>query len=173
MAVRNVACKGKGHIEQQGLLQNLKSFALSLDHRSKWAGQEISMRYRSLLGIASLACALVSFTSCNTSPSLTSIVVTPTSMSLGGPGLTGQLIATGYYTHPDHPAITRNITNEAAWQSSATQCVTVTQTGFITSGADTCTNILVTASAPGYNGLISGSMTVSTGETSSGDVRPR
>jgi hypothetical protein len=81
-------------------------------------------------------------------------------MNFGGAGLTGQLIATGSYTHPGHPPITRDITDEVTWQSSATQCVTVTNTGFITSGGNICSNILVTASAPGFNGLISGNMTV-------------
>jgi hypothetical protein len=156
-------------MQRKGLLHSLKSFALSLDHQSKWPSQEISMRYRSLLGVASLACALASLTSCTTSPSLTSIVVNPTTMNFGGSGLTGQLIATGYYTHPDHPAVTRDITNQVSWQSAATQCVTVTQTGFITSGPNICSNILVTASSPGFNGLISGSMTVNvTQPTSSG-----
>jgi hypothetical protein len=118
------------------------------------------MRYRPLLGVLALACALVPSTSCTVSPSLTSIVVSPSTMNFGGAGLQAQLIATGYYTHPDHPAITRDITDQVSWQSSAMQCVTVSNTGMLISGSDVCSNILVTASAPGYNGLISGTMTV-------------
>jgi len=107
-----------------------------------------------LIGIA------LPIASCTSSPSLTSIVVTPSTMNFGGPGLTTQLTATGYYTHPGHAAETQNITDQVAWASSTPACVTVSSTGLITSGANVCSNIPVTASAPGYNGLISGSMTV-------------
>ncbi|HEY1648076.1 MAG TPA: hypothetical protein VGF96_08850 [Terracidiphilus sp.] len=118
------------------------------------------MRYRLFLGAMLVTCLMVPLTSCTSSPSLTSITVSPNTMNFGGAGLTGQLIATGSYTHPDHPPITRDITDEVTWESSATQCVTVTSTGFITTGGNICSNILVTASAPGFNGLISGTMTV-------------
>jgi hypothetical protein len=118
------------------------------------------MRYRPLLGALVLLCVTVPLTSCITSPSLTSITVSPNTMNFGGAGLTAQLTATGYYTHPEHPPITRDITTQVTWESSATQCVTVTNTGFLTTGGNICSNILVTASAPGFNGLISGAMTV-------------
>jgi len=121
-----------------------------------------------LIGIA------LPIASCTSSPSLTSIVVTPTTVNFGGPGLTTQLTATGSYTHPNHPAETQNITNQVTWASSAPECATVSSTGLITSGNNVCSNILVTASAPGFNGLISGSMTVnvtqSTSGTGSGDI---
>jgi len=93
-------------------------------------------------------------------PSLTSITVTPTTMSFGGTGLQTQLTATGSYTHPGHPATLQNITDQVTWASSTPECVTVNQTGLITSGGNVCSNILVTASMPGFPGLISGSMTV-------------
>lgn len=159
VVVRDVACKGWERFNPSA-----PSLCSTADHELRWpAGrirQETFMRYRSLFGVLFLGCAMVGFTSCTTSPSLTSIVVSPNTMNFGGAGLTGQLIATGYYTHPDHPAITRDITHEVSWQSAATQCVTVTNTGFITSGANICSNILITASSPGFNGLISGTMTV-------------
>ena len=107
-----------------------------------------------LIGIA------LPIASCTSSPSLTSIVVTPASMNFGGAGLTTQLTATGYYTHPNHPAKTEDITNQVSWASSTPACVTVSSTGLITSGGNVCSNIPVTASAPGFNGLISGSMIV-------------
>jgi len=81
-------------------------------------------------------------------------------MNFGGAGLTAQLTATGYYTHPGHPAETQNITTQVTWKSSATQCVTVSATGLITSGGNVCSGILVTASAPGFDGYIAGTMTV-------------
>jgi len=107
-------------------------------------------------------------TSCSNTPGLTSITVSPNTMNFGGAGLTAQLTATGSYTHPGHPAITRNITTSVTWESSAPQCVTVNSTGFITTGGNVCSNILVTASAPGFNGTISGSMTVNVTQSSGG-----
>ena len=137
------------------------------------------MRDRSLLGAMVLIGLVIPLTSCNNSPSLTSIVVAPNTMNFGGAGLTTQLTATGYYTHPGHPAITKDITTQVTWASSTPECVTVSSTGLITSGGNICSNILVTASMHGFNGLISGTMTVNvtqptggggTGGTGSGDV---
>ncbi|MGD0789607.1 MAG: Ig-like domain-containing protein [Terracidiphilus sp.] len=123
---------------------------------------------RSLLKALMLIGVALPIASCTSSPSLTSIVVSPSTMNFGGAGLTAQLTATGYYTHPGHPAQTQNITDQVSWASSATQCVTVSSTGLITSGANTCTNILVTASEQGFNGLISGSMTVNVTQSTAG-----
>jgi len=123
---------------------------------------------RFCFGALLLAGLVLPITSCSDSPSLTSIVVSPSSMNFGGAGLTTQLTATGSYTHPNHPAETKNITDEVTWASSTPECVTVSSTGLITSGSNVCTNILVTASAPGFNGLISGSMTVNVTQSSGG-----
>jgi len=118
------------------------------------------MRDRLSFGALLLGCALLPLSSCTSSPSLTSIVVTPSVMNFGGPGLTTQLTATGYYTHPGHPAETRDITALVDWKSATTQCVTVTATGLIESGQNICSGILITASTQGFNGLIAGTMTV-------------
>jgi hypothetical protein len=95
-------------------------------------------------------------------------------MNFGGAGLTGQLTAIGSYTHPGHAPETKDITDQVSWLSSASQCVTVNNTGLITTGGNVCSNILVTASAPGFNGDITGSMTVNvtqpTGGNPNGDV---
>jgi uncharacterized protein YjdB len=136
------------------------------------------MRYRSPSSAILLLGLLVPFNGCINAPSLTSITISPTSMNFGGAGLTAQLTATGYYTHPGHQAETKNITNLVSWSSSASECVTVNNTGLITSGNDSCSNILITASAPGFNGYISANMTVNvtqpttggTGPTGAGDV---
>jgi uncharacterized protein YjdB len=136
------------------------------------------MRYRPLLGVLAMGVLSMPLVSCINSPSLTSITISPTTMDFGGAGLTAQLTATGYYTHPDHAAETKDITSQVSWASSASECVTVSSSGLITSGSDSCSNILITASAPGYNGLISANMTVNvtqpttggTGPTGAGDV---
>jgi len=126
------------------------------------------MRNRSLSGALLLIGALIPITSCNNSPSLTSITVSPTTANFGGPGLTMQLTATGSYTHPGHPALTKDITDQVTWATSADQCVTVSTTGLITSGQNVCSSILITASMPGFNGLISGTMTVNVTQPNSG-----
>lgn len=126
------------------------------------------MRDRSLLGALLLIGALVPITSCNNSPSLTSIVVSPNVMNFGGAGLTTQLTATGYYTHPGHAAITKDITKQVTWASSTVDCVTVSDTGLITSGQNICSNILVSASASGFHGTITGTMTVNVTQPTGG-----
>lgn len=131
------------------------------------------MRVRSSLGALLLVGALAPLTSCSNDPSLTSITVTPNVMNFGGPGLFTQLTAIGSYTHPGHPAETRDITTLVNWASSTTQCVTVSSTGVITSGNNNCSGILITASMNGFNGIITGTMTVNVtqpGSQGSGDA---
>lgn len=129
------------------------------------------MRYRSLLGTLLMA-AVVPFTSCVSSPSLTSITVTPGVMNFGGAGLTTQLTAIGSYTRPNHAPVTKDITNQVNWSSSTPQCVTVSTTGLITSGSNICSGIPITASAQGFHGIITGTMTVNVTQpaTASTDV---
>jgi hypothetical protein len=126
------------------------------------------MRNRSLLGALLIIGVLIPITSCTSSPSLTSIAVTPTTVNMGGAGVTSQLTAIGSYTHPGHPAITKDITDQVTWATSADQCVTVTKTGYITSGGNVCSGILISASMPGFNGLITGTMTVNVTQPSGG-----
>jgi uncharacterized protein YjdB len=118
-----------------------------------------------------LAGLLLPLASCSVSPSLSLITVTPATMNFGGPGLTTQLTAIGTYTQGSHPATTRDITNEVTWTSSTPGAVTVSNTGLITSVAP-CTNIPITASAPGFTGIIKGSMTVNVTGSGSGSSEP-
>jgi hypothetical protein len=118
------------------------------------------MRDRSLFGALLLVGALVPITSCSVSPGLTSIVVTPSVMNFGGPGLTTQLQAIGHYTRPDHADVTKDITKEVTWASATTDCVTVNSTGLITSGQNICSGIEIRAYAQGFHGTIVGYMTV-------------
>jgi len=118
------------------------------------------MRNRSLLGALLITGVLIPITSCVSNPSLTSIVVSPSVMNFGGPGLTTQLTAVGFYTRPNHAPITKDITNQVDWKSSTNDCVTVSQTGMITSGQNICSGIQIMASAQGFHGFISGTMIV-------------
>ena len=72
------------------------------------------MRYRPLLGVLAMGVLSMPLVSCINSPSLTSITISPTTMDFGGAGLTAQLTATGYYTHPDHAAETKDITSQVS-----------------------------------------------------------
>lgn len=126
------------------------------------------MFQRSIFRALLLVGILAPLSSCGTSPSLTSITVTPGVMNFGGAGLTTQLTATGAYTHPGHPAELKDITNQVTWASATVQCVTVSSSGLITSQNNTCSNITVSASAPGFSGLISGSMSVNVTQSGGG-----
>lgn len=130
------------------------------------------MRNRLSWGALLLAGLSGMLVSCTSSPSLTSIIVSPNTMTFGGSGLTTQLTATGYYTHPNHPPITKDITDQVNWASATPQCVTVSSTGLITSGGNVCSNIAITASASGFNGTIAGTMTVNVTQSGSGGGNP-
>ena len=120
------------------------------------------MRHRSLLGVLLLVGLTLPLTSCSVDPALTSITIIPNNITFGGAGLTAQLTAIGNYTRPGHAAVTKDITDSVTWQSSAAGCVTVSSTGLLTSGANICSGIVVTAAAPGFHGDIVGQMTVTT-----------
>ena len=120
---------------------------------------------RLCFGALLLAGLALAITGCGTSPSLTSIVITPSgtvTVEMAPPGYpqgSNQYTAIGYYTHPGHPAKTVDITNSVTWTSSSTQVATVSSTGLATAtGFNSVTglgwigNTSITASAPGFNG---------------------
>ena len=111
--------------------------------------------------------AVVPFTSCAVDPALTSIEVVPSTVSalLGPCGTTqvqSQFTAIGSYTRPNHAAVTRDITTQVTWKSFDTQLLVVDSTGLAT--GTTCADpnstfnadILVSASAQGFHGIIIG-----------------
>jgi hypothetical protein len=120
------------------------------------------MRYRPLLGLFVASLVILPLTSCANDPSLTSIVITPTTYTItlasnGNGGYYGgywSYAATGYYTHPDHVAKTEDITNQVTWKSLAPLMVAISSAGVATpTGLATGTSE-ITASAPGFNGTI-------------------
>jgi Bacterial Ig-like domain (group 2) len=116
------------------------------------------MRYRALLGVLAIGILGMSLTSCTDSPSLTSIVITPSSytITLASDGYGGywSYAATGFYTHPNHQPITKDITNSVTWTSLAPIMVTINDAGVATpTGLATGTS-QITASAPGFHGLV-------------------
>jgi len=139
------------------------------------------MRNRISLGMFLLAGLLFPLASCTNDPSLTSIVISPSTVSVelakaGAAQGRTQYTAIGYYTHPNHSAITKDLTNQVTWASSDTQVATVTNTGLATAtGYNAVTgeawigNSQITASAPGFNGLIVSNASTFTVTASSSD----
>lgn len=130
------------------------------------------MRIRSLLGVALLTGTLLPVVSCNNSPSLTSIVIAPTNpttelalLANGSPAPAGDQIqtyytATGYYTHPGHPPIVRDITDQVTWYTYTPDLVTVSTSGVATPAGNAIGYTQITASMHGFNGdIISNSST--------------
>jgi FtsP/CotA-like multicopper oxidase with cupredoxin domain len=99
-----------------------------------------------LLGLA------LSLMGCS-SPSLVSIKITPTAEYFGAPGLSAQFTAIGTFQQGNHPATTRDITNEVTWKSNATAVATITNTGVATSGP-AIGSTAITATMNGFTGLI-------------------
>jgi hypothetical protein len=117
------------------------------------------MRDRSFLGALLLVGALVPLTSCSNSPQLSSIVITPGTVTATA-GVTWQFTAIGYYAKNNHPTATKDITNEVKWASSSAQMVTVSSTGFATVTGISYGNSTVTASMNGFYGIIVGTANV-------------
>ena len=129
------------------------------------------MRRRSLSALLLLG-AVVPFTSCGVSPSLTSITLTPSGYSaLLGPCGTQQVVANftamGNYTRPNHAAVTRDITNSVTWYSYDTQLVTMSPDGVMS--VVTCANpaatgfdasTIISASTQGFHGIIQTTATI-------------
>jgi hypothetical protein len=126
--------------------------------------QENNMFYRPSLGALLLTVAVLPVVSCSTSPSLTSITISPnsytTTLVLTASGAVaptseqGQTLftATGYYTHPGHPAETKDLTNEVNWLSYTPEVVTVATNGVATVTGAAIGTTQVTASMAGFNG---------------------
>ena len=125
------------------------------------------MRNRSL-GALLLLGAVIPFTSCAVDPALTSIQVIPTTTTAllgpcGSVQVQSQLTAIGTFTRPNHAAVTRDITSKVTWKSFDTQLLTIdpaTGLASVTTCADPTStfnaNILISASAQGFHGIIVG-----------------
>jgi hypothetical protein len=122
--------------------------------------REIFMRERSFLGALLLVGALIPLTSCNNSPDLSSIQITPGTVTATA-GATWQFTAIGYYNKKNKPPETKDITSQVKWASASAQMVTVSSTGFATVTGISYGNTTVTASMNGFYGIIVGSANVS------------
>lgn len=114
-------------------------------------------RSLSLLSALLLAAAVVPITSCVADASLTSITVTPSTVTATATfGLQNQFTAIGSYTRPNHTPITKDITNQVTWTSATPQMVTIDQTGLATVTGAVIGNTTISASAQGFHGIIIG-----------------
>lgn len=119
------------------------------------------MRNRLLWSAVLCACPLLLLTSCSTDPSLTSIVINPGSFTAvlapcGDPQVSSNFTATGYYTHPGHAAVTKDITSQVTWASLTPEMVTISTTGTATVTCQMYGSTEISASAPGFHGDIVG-----------------
>lgn len=109
---------------------------------------------------------LAPIVSCGTSPSLTSIVISPTnptvtvalngngSLAPGGAQIPVNYRAIGYYTHPDHPAETRDITDQVSWTTDGPDLVNISNDGVATPALKAIGFCDITATMEGFNGII-------------------
>jgi uncharacterized protein YjdB len=109
---------------------------------------------------------------CNSTGGLDSISISPnTQLQLVvGNSATIQLTATGTYGNGSHPT-TSNITNQVTWTSAIPAVATVSSTGLVSAGV-TAGYTTITATAQGFNGVVSASVevTVNAGTGSSEPV---
>jgi uncharacterized protein YjdB len=111
------------------------------------------------MGTLMFVCLALPFVGCGSSTDIDSIVVTPTTLSFGGPGLSAQLTAVATVGHGSHPATNEDVTNLVTWTTDAAGVATVSSSGLVTShGPGT---IQITASIQGFTGLISSICNVS------------
>jgi len=114
--------------------------------------------------------AAVPFLGCGSSTEIDSIQVTPSTMTFGSAGLTGQLKATASIGHGNHPATTEDVTDLVTWSSGSVDVATVTSGangGLVTSVGPG--SIQITASINGFTGVVSASSTITvTGTTGTG-----
>jgi hypothetical protein len=126
------------------------------------------MRDRSLLSALLLIGLVLPVTSCSSDPSLTSITVNPDSVTTSQTeGLQVYFTAIGYYTHPGHTAVTKDITGDVTWSTSWPQFVTIDANGVATVTGYGYGNGNIYASAPGFHGDIVGTATFNIQQPSS------
>ena len=124
------------------------------------------MRYRPLLGILLIGALMMPVTSCTDDPSLTSIVISPSSFTTtlvllpngqvapSSEQASEQYKAIGYYTHPAHQPIVKDITNQVTWFSPTTWLVSVNSTGLATVTGQGTGYTQISATMKGFHGLV-------------------
>lgn len=122
------------------------------------------MRFRPQLSMLALSLLMLPFTSCTDDPSLTSIVISPSAYTAtiaflsngqvapASEQLWTQYTATGYYTHPGHAAITKDLTNQVTWLSYTPLLVTINSSGVATVAGTAIGFTQIAASMPGFHG---------------------
>jgi hypothetical protein len=117
--------------------------------------------------VSCLAIALAAFlVSCSSSPTLSSIQVTPATAIIGTVGGATQFSATGTYVRSGHPSTSQSITTGVTWASSSTDVATVNASGLATAVGNGITSI--TATMTSANGAVVGSANLTVGIGQSG-----
>lgn len=132
------------------------------------------MRYRPLLGALLIGALMVPLTSCTNDPSLTAIVINPSAFTTslvflpnGQPAPQSQQVwtqytATGYYTHPGHQPVTKDLTNQVNWISYTPLLVTMSDTGVATVTGWGTGFTQIGATMKGFHGIVLSNFSVFT-----------
>jgi len=124
------------------------------------------MRYRPLLGILLAGALMTPIMSCTNDPSLTQIVISPSAFTTvlvllpdgevapSSDQATVQYTATGYYTHPNHAPITKDITNQVTWFSPTPWMVGINGTGLAAVTGSGSGTTYISASMKGFHGVV-------------------
>ncbi len=110
---------------------------------------------------------------CGTSPSLSSIAITPAAgaATVSAVGQTVQYTAIGQFTGSTHPSYTSDVTNQVKWSSSNEAVATISATGLLTAvGPGTSTIVATMNSSVG--GQASGSSDITSTATTSSPPPP-
>jgi len=112
--------------------------------------------------------AVAALVSCSSSPTLSSISVTPNSATVPAAGDTVQFTAMGTYTQGSHPSSTRDITGSVTWASASPAIATVNATGLATGVSSGTTSVTATSTTSSGPVVGTASLTVTTGGTVGG-----
>jgi len=116
------------------------------------------MTYRTVISYVVLISLGIFLESCQESPTLSSITVTPATATVAM-GTPVQFTATGAYTHGGHPVQNRDITDLVTWASTSPGIATINSAGLATGvGSGT---VSVTATLSSSYGPVSGTASLS------------
>jgi hypothetical protein len=112
--------------------------------------------------------AVAALVSCSSSPTLSSISITPNSATVPAAGDTVQFTAMGTYTQGAHPSSTRDITSSVTWASTTPAIATINASGLATGVSSGTTSVTATSTTSSGPVVGTASLTVTSGSVGMG-----